>query len=162
MLEILAGGDPEYLDTVRALFRAHAATVAHHKGTEGILADAARLPGPYAPPRGRLYLARLDGAAAGCVALQPLDATTGEVKRMFVPAEARRRGVALGLMRRLLEDARALGYRALRLGTREEMSAAQQLYQALGFVRIPCYRPGEEVDTVFYECDLTRPAVSEG
>ena len=156
MLELLTNPAAQNIDAVRALFREHATTVAHHKGAEGITADAARLPGPYAPPRGGLYLARLDGAPAGCVALQPFDETIGEVKRMFVLQSARRHGIARALMQRLLEDARALGYRSLRLGTLDEMRAAQQLYLALGFVRIPCYRPDEEVDTVFYECDLTR------
>jgi GNAT superfamily N-acetyltransferase len=156
MLEILNANGAEQLEAVRALFREHAATVHHHKGAEGMLADAEGLPGPYAPPRGALYLARLDGAPVGCVALHPLDAATGEVKRMFVLAAARRRGVARALMTRLLHDARALGYDTIRLGTLEEMLAAQELYHVLGFVRIPCYRQDEEVDTVFYECDLTR------
>jgi GNAT superfamily N-acetyltransferase len=156
MLDMLSNPVRQDLDAVRELLREHAATVRHHAGAEAMLADAARLPGPYAPPRGCLYLARLDGSAVGCVALQPLDPTTGEVKRMFVLATARRHGVGRALMQRLLADARALGYRRLRLGTLDEMTAAQRLYQALGFVRIPRYRQ-DEVDTVFFECDLTAP-----
>jgi len=155
MLKILQAGSAEELDGVRAMIRAHAAGLPDHTGADSVLADADRLPGSYAPPRGRLYLATLDGRPVGCVALQPLDEVTGEVKRMFVLATARRRGVARGLMERLLEDARALGYHRLRLGTLDEMVAAQELYRSLGFVGIPPYRQGkDEVDTVFFECDL--------
>jgi GNAT superfamily N-acetyltransferase len=157
VLEVRCVDTAEELAAVRALIRAHAAALRQHKGTELVLADAAGLPGPYAPPRGRLYLARLEGVPAGCVALHPLDATTGEVKRMFVHDAARRRGVARALMVRLLDDARALGYLRLRLGTLDEMTAAQQLYRSLGFREIPGYRADEPVDTVFFECDLTRP-----
>jgi ribosomal protein S18 acetylase RimI-like enzyme len=107
------------------------------------------------PSLGRLYLARIGWAAAGCVGLRPIGTTIGEVKRMYVAPAARRRGVARALMERLLADARAIGYHRIRLGTLEEMTAAQALYRSLGFVEIPPYRPEELVDTVFFECDLT-------
>jgi len=155
VLEVRSAETARDLAAVRALILAHAVALRQHKGAEPVLADAAGLPGPYAPPRGRLYLAMLDGSPTGCVALHPLDATTGEVKRMFVLATVRRRGVARALMTRLLDDARALGYLRLRLGTLDEMTAAQQLYRALGFVAIPGYRAAEQVDTVFFECELT-------
>lgn len=154
MPTILEVRTAEELRAVRELIRAHGNALRDHKGSEGVLADAERLPGPYAPPHGALYLAMLDGCPVGCVALQPIEARTGEVKRMFVRGEARRRGVARALMERLIGDARRKGYHRLRLGTLDEMAAAQLLYQALGFVRIPRYRENEDVDTVFFECDL--------
>jgi len=156
VLEVRAVETAEDLAEVRRLILAHAASLRHHKGVELVQADAAGLPGPYAPPRGGLFLAILDGAPAGCVALHPLDSTTGEVKRMFVLPAARRRGVARALMLRLLDAARRLGYFRLRLGTLDEMTAAQQLYRSLGFVPIPGYRVDEPVDTVFFECELSR------
>ena len=154
MLEVITNPTGSDLDAVRALFRKHGLTVHHHVGTECIMADAIALPGPYAPPRGALYLARLDGVAAGCAALHPLELTIGEVKRVFVRESARRRGVARALMERLLADAARLGYTKLRLGTLDEMAAAQALYRDLGFVSIPSYRK-DEVDTMFFERDLT-------
>jgi ribosomal protein S18 acetylase RimI-like enzyme len=57
-------------------------------------------------------------------------------------------------MARLLADARAIGYHRIRLGTLEEMTAAQALCRTLGFVEIPSYRPEELFETVFFECDL--------
>lgn len=143
------------LTAVRLLVLGHAAALGEHPGSEGVRADAERLPGPYAPPTGRLYLARLNGRAAGCVAIRSLDATTAEVKRMYVHPTARRRGVARALMERVLADAPAMGYDRIRLGTLDEMTAAQALYRELGFVEIPRYRPDELVDTRFFECHLT-------
>jgi len=156
MLEICIAVTPEDLEAARELLRAYAAGLPDHQGSEAALADVALLPGPYTPPDGGFYLARLDGAPAGCVALQRFDAGTAEVKRMFVMEHARRRGVGRALLARLQEDARAAGYLRLRLGTLDEMTAAQRLYGEMGFVRIPSYRPNETVDTVFFECDLTR------
>jgi len=41
--------------------------------------ELATLPGGYARPDGRLFLALVDGQAAGCIALRRFDAVTGEV-----------------------------------------------------------------------------------
>ncbi len=155
MIEVVAAEAPEELEAVRFLILAHASALRDHPGSEAVRDDVDRLPGPYAPPRGRLYFARLEGMLAGCVALRPIDAEVGEVKRMFVLTAARRSGVARALMQRLLSDARRMGYRQLRLGTLDDMVAAQHLYRELGFVEIPRYRPDELVDTVFFECDLS-------
>lgn len=156
MIEILTASTPDELEAVRFLVLSHATSLREHPGSDQVRRDAESLPGPYVPPRGKLLLARLDGMPAGCVALKPFDGTTGEVKRMYVLATARRNGVARALMEQLLTDARRMGYERLRLGTLDEMTAAQHLYRDLGFVEIPRYRPDELVDTMFFECDLTR------
>ena len=155
MIEVLLAEQPNEIEAVKFLILAHASALREHPGSEDILADAVGLPGPYVPPRGRLYLARLDGVAAGCVALHPLERAIGEVKRMFVLPMLRRHGVARALMARLLGDAALMGYDRIRLGTLDDMQAAQTLYRELGFVEIPCYRVDERVDTVFFECDLS-------
>lgn len=151
MITIVAAESPPDLEAARLLILAHAASLREHPCSDLVRADAESLPGPYAPPRGRLYLARLDGTPAGCVALRPLDAVTGEVKRMFVPPAARKNGIGRALMERLLADAPGLDYRTIRLGTLEEMTAARALYRQLGFAQIKRYRADETIDTVFYE-----------
>lgn len=154
MIEVQTAETPEAIEAVQFLVLAHASSLREHMGSDQVRADAEALPGPYAPPRGRLYLARLDSLPAGCVALKPLDGPVGEVKRMHVLSTARRNGVARALMQRLLADARQMGYHRIRLGTLSDMTAAQALYRELGFVEIPKYRPEELVDTMFFECNL--------
>lgn len=156
MIEIFTAETPDQIEAVKFLVLAHATSLRDHPGSSQVRADADNLPGPYAPPRGRLYLARLDSMTAGCVALKGLEGTTGEVKRMFVLSTARRHGVGRALMEQLMSDARRMGYDRLRLGTLDEMHAAQSLYRELGFVEIPRYRTDEMVDTVFFECDLSQ------
>ena len=51
------------------------------------------LPGRFGPPAGCLLMARLDGAPAGCVAFYGQDATTVEIKRMFVRPDAWGKGI---------------------------------------------------------------------
>lgn len=139
---------------VRALVKAHGDARASTPGVEYVYADADRLPGPYVPPLGGLWIAVADSAGIGCVALRPIDEGAAEVKRMFVDAEWRGRGVGRALLSALVNGARARGYRTLRLGTLHDMDAAQALYRSVGFCPIDRYRPDELTDTRFFELDL--------
>lgn len=140
---------------VRRLVLAYASAHADTPGVEYMRADAAGLPGPYAPPRGGLWLARAGDVGVGCVALRPLDGAVAEVKRMYVDPAARGNGVGRALLDALIAGARARGYDTLRLGTLDDMTAAQRLYRSLGFQPIARYRPDELIDTRFYEMSLS-------
>jgi GNAT superfamily N-acetyltransferase len=142
---------------VRRLVHAHADARATTPGVEHVRADADGMPGPYVAPRGGLWLATTGSVGVGCVALKPLDVDAAEVKRMFVDAAWRGRGVGRALMETVISGARDRGYRTLRLGTLHDMDAARELYRSLGFTPIERYRPDELMDTRFYELTLSTP-----
>jgi ribosomal protein S18 acetylase RimI-like enzyme len=60
-----------------------------------------------------------------------------EVRALAVAPQAQRRGVGRALMQAVIEEATARGTRRLVLCTQPAMTGAQQLYQALGFIRDP-------------------------
>jgi putative acetyltransferase len=79
----------------------------------------------------------------------------GEVKSMFVAEAARGKGVADALLRRIEDQARALGLLWLRLETGTLLQAAHRLYARHGFV--PRGRFGDYPDnpsSVFMEKSL--------
>jgi GNAT superfamily N-acetyltransferase len=84
-------------------------------------------------PRGACFIALRDGVAVGCGMLRPLDATTTELRRMYVAPSARRGGVARALLQRLLSTAAELGYECVRLETGVRQQPAIALYLACGF-----------------------------
>lgn len=134
------------LNAVRGLFLEYVqmpgweAGFARYLDQQDFGAELAGLPGAYAPPDGALLLARVDGRAAGCIAMKPLDAPeVCEMKRLFVRPEFRNLGLGEQLVRRLVDAGRTAGYARMRLDTLPSMTGAQRLYQRLGFRDIPAY-----------------------
>ncbi len=124
---------------------------------QGFDRELATLPGAYARPRGRLLLAGEPGRAFGCIALRPLGdeaAGSGEVKRLFVRAHARGAGWGRRLVEALIAEARAIGYRELKLDTLERMVDARRLYEDVGFRRCAPYYANPLPDVVYMALTL--------
>jgi len=120
-------------------------------------AELKNLPGVYTLPQGGLFLATVDDQPAGCVALKLKDETTGELKRMYVRPSFRGQQVGWHLGQKVLEEARAIGYKKVYLDSDEAMKPAHKVYEQLGFKYIPAPAdlPKELVSvSVFMECEL--------
>lgn len=79
------------------------------------------------------------GMALACGALRQLDATTAEVKRMYVRPEQRGTGLSTAILRTLEAAARDRGRTTLRLETGAVMPAAIRFYEREGYTRIPSF-----------------------
>ncbi len=90
MANIVHATQATQVAAVRALFAEYARAVDAPCCFVGLERELAALPGEYAPPAGRLFLALDASGSAGCVALRPLDADAAEMKRLYVRAAARR------------------------------------------------------------------------
>lgn len=80
----------------------------------------------------RFFVARKDTQPVGCVALFTLP-DYAEVKRLFVMPVARGTGTARALMAHLEAEAAKSGQTIIRLETATVLTAAHQLYTALGY-----------------------------
>lgn len=148
--QILPATSPQDLAVVRQLFEEYAASIAIDLCFQNFSAELAGLPGAYAPPRGRLFVAWVDGVPAGCVALRPKDDHAGEVKRLYVRPAHQGLGLGRRLAGRVVTEARSLGYTSLLLDTLPTMLPAIRLYESLGFVRRSAYYAAPETN-VFME-----------
>lgn len=139
------------LGTVRTLMREYAA-MPHVCGRWNTIdEDIAALPMPFVAPQGALLLAWWEDRPVGCVALGPLDASTGEVKRMYVRAAARGRGIGAALLDALLGHARQFGHQHVRLDTAPELTPAIALYERFGFRPIAPYRESQCMAALYFE-----------
>lgn len=140
---------------MRTLFQAYADGLAVDLAYQDFTAELAGLPGKYAAPHGALLLARDPaGQVLGCVALRPLGDGLCEMKRLYVAPPARGTGLGAALMKAITAAARRLGYRAMRLDTLPDMTAAQAMYAAAGFRPILPYYDGAAAGTIFLELAL--------
>jgi GNAT superfamily N-acetyltransferase len=89
---------------------------------------------------GGVWLAEDRNGVVGCIALRPLRGKLGcgEIKRLYVRAEHRARGLADRLVEALESYARGVGYEWLYLDTAADMKAAARFYERKGF--LPCER----------------------
>lgn len=147
--------NPELVATARNLFREYAQAIATDLEYQGFAAELAALPAPYLPPNGALLIAHAGADVAGCVALRPLDAHTGEMKRLYVRPAYRNLGLGKRLVEAVIHASRKAGYSELRLDTLAGMASAQALYRELGFVEIPPYNETHLPGTRFYALRLT-------
>jgi GNAT superfamily N-acetyltransferase len=136
---IQQAASPEDVALARELFVEYQRAIGVDLCFQGFQAEVAGLPGAYAPPRGRLLLARVDGGPAGCGALRPLSGEAAELKRMWVRPAFRGLGLGRALALALLEAARSEGYARARLDTLPAMTEAQALYRSLGFREVAPY-----------------------
>jgi GNAT superfamily N-acetyltransferase len=90
-------------------------------------------------PRARFLVADVDGEAAGCVALVPLEPAVAEIKRVFVDPAHRGRGIATRLLAELEARARAEEVRTLLLETGVRQPESVALYEKLGFRPVAAY-----------------------
>lgn len=162
-MRIIQPSTPEELEAFRGLLREWFDFLVNDHGLDmgyqSIEAEVAGLPGAFGPPGGRMWLAGDDaGEAVGCVALRPMrDEGVCELKRLYVRPSRRGEGIGRALTTQAIDEARAMGYRLMRLDTGTFLDASRQLYTSLGFIETgPYYDVPLDVlrVTVFMELPL--------
>ncbi len=148
---ILSATSADEVETARTLFRDYEKGLGISLCFQNFAEEVAALPGTYAPPDGRLLLAWVGGEAAGCVALRKLGEGIAEMKRLYIRPAHRGTGLGRRLAEAVLDEARSIGYRAVRLDTLPTMKEAQALYVSLGFTDIPPYNDHPVEGTRFME-----------
>ena len=176
MLRITPAETKEAVKQASELFREYAASLGVNLSFQDFDRELATLPGEYAPPTGRLFLALVDvtdhlagsgreqprvvssasfpSAVSGCIALRKFADEICEMKRLYVRPQYRGHGAGRALADAVIQAAREIGYRHMRLDTLPQLTQAQALYCALGFREIPPYRHNPVPGTRYFELAL--------
>ena len=152
--DIIPATSADHIATARQLFKEYEASLGIELTFQGFAQEVAALPGAYAPPGGRLFLATDGVEPAGCAALRPLGGGLCEMKRLYVRPVARGARLGRRLAETVIREAREIGYARMRLDTLPSMKEAFALYQTLGFREIVPYYDNPIVGTRFMELGL--------
>ena len=139
----------------RSIFREYESWLGLDLCFQGFEDELNNLPGKYAAPDGRLYLARVGDSVAGCIALRQIDNGVCEMKRLFLREEFRGINIGRMLIEKVIDDARQIGYSTMRLDTfPPKMGKAVKLYESYGFHEIPPYYNNPNEGVLFMELRL--------
>ena len=99
-----------------------------------------------------VILAYENDQAVGCGAMKEYDRESMEIKRMFVPADQRGKGIASTVLKELEAWAKELGYTKCMLETGNDMLEAVGLYTKSNYKIIPNYGQYANVaDSICFE-----------
>jgi len=177
-IDIMHANLPADATAVRELFHEYAEWLDYEICYANIAGELKDMPGDYAPPDGCLLIAwnvsssrstcsRQDDRrsykrayyaanAAGCVALRRWDDEGRcEMKRLYVRPQFRLLQLGRRLSLAIIDEARKLGYRRMRLDTiPDRMQSAIALYKSIGFREIDKYRPSPTEEALYMELVL--------
>jgi|SRR5271157_1866112 len=153
-MEIVCTKNATQLAQVRSLFEEYWASFGFTPCFQNFGDEVAALPGPYAPPDGRLALATLQGEPAGCAALKRFDDARCEAKRLYVRPQFRGCGLGRALLDWVVGEARAAGYRELLGDTMPIMRQALDMYRRMGFELTGPYAPDPTPGAIFLRLRL--------
>ena len=164
MIEIIQAETPEQIETARTLFREYEASLGFKLCFQNFDEEVENLPGKYAAPDGRLFLALADGQIAGCIALRKLEEKICAMKRLLVRENFRRLKIGKSLIEKLIAEARETGYEKIRLDTYPpKMAKAVEIYKSYGFYEIKPYYLNPYDKTLFMELNIKKtPTAEEG
>lgn len=108
----------------------------------------------YGTPFGRLYLAYCDEELAGCIGLRKIDEQNCEMKRLYVRPKFRGKQIGNQLVRKVIEDAKEIGYSHMLLDTLPFLENAIRMYKKYGFYEIESYNDSPMSTSIYMKLDL--------
>ncbi len=145
---------PGDTEAVVSLVREYAAWLNIDMSFQNFEQEMAQMGSTYSLPNGLFWVVQEGERLVGCVGFKHLDATTAEVKRLYVQPAFRGHKLGEQLMQLLTDTTRQLGYQRVVLDTVPQTVAAQGLYLRMGFTPIAQYYDGPTLATQFFELPL--------
>jgi GNAT superfamily N-acetyltransferase len=99
----------------------------------------------FIPPSGCLLLGQYEAKIAGCACLRKIGENIGEIKRMYVRPEFRKKGIGRALIETIINEASNIGYSKIRLDSAPFAKEAYTLYRVCGFQDIEPYLEKTEI-----------------
>ena len=139
---------------IKKLFKEYANYLGIDLSFQNFEEELKTLPGDYSTPDGCILLAYYENKLVGCVALRKFQEKVCEMKRLYIRPNFRRKKIGKALSIAIINKAKEIGYKSMRLDTLPFMKEAISLYLTLGFKEIAPYRYNPFENAKFYELKL--------
>ena len=123
------------------------------KGIEVADGDYDDIESIYINRQGEFLVGTIGNEVVATGAVKKLDEATAEIKRIRVKPDYQRKGYGETMLRELMQAARKLGYKKIRIDTMTTNIRAQQMFKKVGF-KNPIPGKIDEYDVFFYFMDL--------
>jgi putative acetyltransferase len=156
MFQIIQASTQEDYQTGAALFREYAASLDFTLGFQNFDDELIIISEMYGPPSGVLLLVKNENEYIGAVGLRRIENDfTCEVKRMYIQPNYQGKGIGKALMSKVIESARFLNYKTIKLDTLgPKMPAAVALYKSFGFRETVPYNYNPYEGVLYFEKEL--------
>lgn len=108
----------------------------------------------YGTPDGRLYLLYYDKELAGCIGLRKIDDENCEMKRLYIREKFRGKNLGNILVKKIITEARSIGYSYMLLDTLPFLKSAIRLYEKYGFYKIERYNNSPMNNSIYMKLNL--------
>ena len=142
------------MESVKDLFMEYQSHLGISLSFQGFTEELDNLPGKYQSPTGTILLAKEGENIVGVVALKRLADGICEMKRLFVLPEYQGYGIGKMLTINLIEKAKELDYKIMKLDTLKRLESAVSLYHNLDFETTTPYNINPEDDILYFEKQL--------
>lgn len=139
------------LETCQFIITEYLATLGIDLAYMNLPEEFAQMEQMYGESEGVFLLAFDHTEAIGCAGVRKLENGTAELKRLYVRDAYRGYGVGVALLEKVIEHARRLGYRKIRLDVIPTLQKAKKLYLSFGFYEIPPYFNNPVAGTTYME-----------
>jgi putative acetyltransferase len=150
-IEFSLAGSPADFAAARTLFIEYRTELNVDLCFQSFTTELDNLPALYAPPIGRLVIARVGGTIIGCVAVKKIGNQICEMKRLYIKPAFRGNKAGIWLLKKIIEIARELVYKTMRLDTLVSLERAVSIYKQIGFKTIPPYYNNPLPNVLFFE-----------
>ena len=146
----LAETDHDYVNA-RILYKEYAATIMINLDFQHFDDELNNLKEMYAKPYGGIILAKDDNEIFGCIAIRKFNATTAELKRMYIKSAYQNKGIGKSLLHKAILLAKKYNYSLIKLDTLNSMDKAIHLYKLAGFYETPPYYQNPIPTAIYFE-----------
>lgn len=136
---VITASTKEEFEVAKQLFLAYQQFLGEDLCFQSFDAELQQLETMYGAPDGTLLLAMHGETYIGCVALRKKGDGVCEMKRLYVLADYKGKGIGKKLAIAIIEKARQMGYKKMILDTLERLGPALQLYTSLQFEKTDAY-----------------------